>query len=691
MPENLINFLTGLPCQLVLIYAATRLLDIQRKGWYWLVSLIIVLPFLVAQDLLGQPARMLLGTVGIMVPWLVFARDPLPRRLFVSVLIMLVIVIAEIPPTLLWSHVIGSDLTVKPTAGLSLNFFLASHLLHLVVLMGLLVVLEAVERWLRSTSTRNGIAQFIGFIVVQYLLIALSVGIMEVTGDVSRPIVLGNLIVAVACVVADAFFFPLMERYNLKVREDERAQMLALELSHYLARYREVEREVSAVARVRHDLRNQANVALMLIAQGAVDKARAFVGELLGRVVEITGLEGEAAAGAEGSLAAGAWGDGDAGADAEASALDDVAWRREPARPTAGVLRTSRRRALVSLVFPLSQLVVLSFLVWYVVVYQPTLWVLAAVGVAVALCIVADVMLFRALAVIDEAELAAERVRLLEEQRELQRVYYARLRSGLEEARGMREDIVAVLCDLERLLAEGRTDEASARIRRAVDSMDSTDEYCCENRAVGALMAMKLRACADAGIPVDCQIVVPEDLAILDVDLCAVFSNLMDNAIRSCRTVEGPCRRITIKACLVSGVLMVDLLNGRVEEGEGDDLAEGLRPRVAFADRELPVASHGWGLQILRSLACRYGGSLKAEAEDGCWFRTTVMLINERPAKNPPGGGGAQRRPRWRRPPRLVGAPRARPAGASASSPPFAPVGRAPWRPGFASRAAPCR
>lgn len=645
MPENLINFLTGLPCQLVLIYAATRLLDIQRKGWYWLVSLIIVLPFLVAQDLLGQPARMLLGTVGIMVPWLVFARDPLPRRLFVSVLIMLVIVIAEIPPTLLWSHVIGSDLTVKPTAGLSLNFFLASHLLHLVVLMGLLVVLEAVERWLRSTSTRNGIAQFIGFIVVQYLLIALSVGIMEVTGDVSRPIVLGNLIVAVACVVADAFFFPLMERYNLKVREDERAQMLALELSHYLARYREVEREVSAVARVRHDLRNQANVALMLIAQGAVDKARAFVGELLGRVVEITGLEGEAAAGAEGSLAAGAWGDGDAGADAEASALDDVAWRREPARPTAGVLRTSRRRALVSLVFPLSQLVVLSFLVWYVVVYQPTLWVLAAVGVAVALCIVADVMLFRALAVIDEAELAAERVRLLEEQRELQRVYYARLRSGLEEARGMREDIVAVLCDLERLLAEGRTDEASARIRRAVDSMDSTDEYCCENRAVGALMAMKLRACADAGIPVDCQIVVPEDLAILDVDLCAVFSNLMDNAIRSCRTVEGPCRRITIKACLVSGVLMVDLLNGRVEEGEGDDLAEGLRPRVAFADRELPVASHGWGLQILRSLACRYGGSLKAEAEDGCWFRTTVMLINERPAKNPPGGGALSEGP----------------------------------------------
>ena len=660
MPENLINFLTGLPCQLVLIYAATRLLDIQRKGWYWLVSLIIVLPFLVAQDLLGQPARMLLGTVGIMVPWLVFARDPLPRRLFVSVLIMLVIVIAEIPPTLLWSHVIGSDLTVKPTAGLSLNFFLASHLLHLVVLMGLLVVLEAVERWLRSTSTRNGIAQFIGFIVVQYLLIALSVGIMEVTGDVSRPIVLGNLIVAVACVVADAFFFPLMERYNLKVREDERAQMLALELSHYLARYREVEREVSAVARVRHDLRNQANVALMLIAQGAVDKARAFVGELLGRVVEITGLEGEAAAGAEGSLAAGAWGDGDAGADAEASALDDVAWRREPARPTAGVLRTSRRRALVSLVFPLSQLVVLSFLVWYVVVYQPTLWVLAAVGVAVALCIVADVMLFRALAVIDEAELAAERVRLLEEQRELQRVYYARLRSGLEEARGMREDIVAVLCDLERLLAEGRADEAAERIRRAADNMDSADEYCCENRAVGALMAMKLRACADADIPVDCQIVVPEDLAILDVDLCAVFSNLMDNAIRSCRTVEGPCRRITIKACLVSGVLMVDLLNGRVEEGEGDDLAEGLRPRVAFADRELPVASHGWGLQILRSLACRYGGSLKAEAEDGCWFRTTVMLINERPAKNPPGGGRSAKAPLAKAP-----APRRRAEGSA--------------------------
>lgn len=658
MPENLINFLTGLPCQLVLIYAATRLLDIPRKGWYWLVSLLVVLPFLVAQDVLRQPARMLLGTVGMMVPWLVFARDPLPRRLFVSVLIMLVVVIAEIPPTFLWSHVIGSDLAVKPAAGVNLDFFIASHLLHLVVLMGLLVVLEAVERWLRSTSTRNGIAQFIGFIVVQYLLIAFSVGIMEVTGDVSRPIVLGNLIVAAACVVADAFFFPLMERYNLKVREDERARVLALELSHYLARYREVEREVSAVARVRHDLRNQANVALMLIAQGAVDKAHAFVCELLGRVVEIVGLEGEAAADVEGVLAVEARGAEDAGAgtaarradgDADdgpaASALDDVSWRRKPARPTAAVLRTPRRRALISLVFPLSQLAVLSFLVWYAVAYQPPLWVLVAVGVVAALCIVADVMLFRALSAIDESELAAERVRLLEEQRELQRVYYERLRSGLEEARGMREDIVAVLCDLERLLAEGRADEAAERIRRAADNMDSADAYCCENRAVGALMAMKLRACADADIPVDCQIVVPEDLAILDVDLCAVFSNLMDNAIRSCRVVEGPCRRITIKACLVSGVLMVDLLNGRVAEGEGDASAEELRPRVAFADRELPVASHGWGLQILRSLACRYGGSLKAEAEGDCWFRTTVMIINERPAKNPPGGGRSAKVP----------------------------------------------
>lgn len=637
MSDNLINFLVALPCQLVLIYAATRLLDIRHKGWYWLASIVVLLPFLVMQDFLGQPGRMLIGTVAMIVPWLAFACDPLPRRLFASVLLLLVVVIAEIPPTLLWSHLIGPELMLGPAVEEDLSAFIAAHLLHLVVLIGLLVVLEAVERWMESTSTRDGLAQFIGFIVVQYLLIAFSVGVMEVTGNLSHAVVVGNLIVAVACVVADAFFFPLMERYNLKVLEDQRAQMLALELSHYLARYEGIEREVSAVARVRHDLRNQANVALMLIEQGALARASAYADELIGRVEEVSGpLAGslDADGGRECLEPEGA-----PGAD-EASR----ARRREPARPTARFLRTPRRRALVSLLFPLSQLVVLAFLAWYIIVYAPPLWVPVSVAAAVVPCVVVDAMLFRALAAIDDAELATERVRLLEEQRDLQRVYFERLRDGLEEARSMRTDILAVLCRVERLLAAGEGDKAAAVIRRAVDGMDSLDDYRCENRAVGALMAMKLRVCADAGIDVDCQIVVPDGLEILDVDLCALFSNLMDNAIRSCQVVEGPRRRIELKACLVSGVLLVDLVNGRAADDEPPacladvDEAEG-RASLAFGERELPVPAHGWGLQILRSLAERYGGSLKTEVQEDGWFHTTIMLVNERPAKNSLGGG----------------------------------------------------
>lgn len=645
MQDILINLVVSLPCQLVLVYAATRLLDIRHKGLFWLVSLAIILPVMMVQESMGQPWRMMLGTVATIAPWLIFSRDPWPRRLFISTLMMLVVVIAEIPPTFLWSHVVGIEIDIRPQAGDSMTYFIAAHLLHLVVLIGLLVVLEALERWLKSTSTRSGIAQFIGFIFVQYLLIGFGVGIMEITGDLSRPIVLGNLIIAVVCVVADAFFFPLMERYNLKVREDQRAQMLAHELASYLASYEEAEREVSAVARVRHDLRNQANVVLTLIGQGAVEKARTYVDQLIGRVAEA----GYPALGAQ---------DAPKAPEAPFSPYDD-SWRREPARPTARFLRTPRRRVLISLVFPLSQMVVLVFLMWYIVAYHPPLWVHVAVLVAAVLCVAADWPLFRALATIDEAELVAERVRLLEEQGGLQQAYYERLRSGLDEARDMRSRVMETLCEIERCLAQGRPDDAAAIIRHVVDTMDAVGEYCCENRAVGALMAIKLRACHEESIAVDCQIVVPEGLEILDVDLCAVFSNLMDNAIRSCRRVEGPARRVILKACLVSGVLVVDMLNGCVPAGEGlgddgarpapegADAGAGDAPAGAraddhadalFAGHELPVPAHGWGLQILRSLAERYGGSLKTGGEDGRWFRTTVMLINERPAKNAPGG-----------------------------------------------------
>ena len=50
------------------------------------------------------------------------------------------------------------------------------------------------------------------------------------------------------------------------------------------------------------------------------------------------------------------------------------------------------------------------------------------------------------------------------------------------------------------------------------------------------------------------------------------------------------------------------------------------------------MPSHGWGLQILRSLADRYGGSFRAEPE-GPWSHSTIMLINERPAQTSLGGG----------------------------------------------------
>lgn len=633
MPDSLIYFLVALPSQLALIYVPTRLLDIRHKGWYWAIELMAALPLLLVRDYVGQPAWVLFGSMTMVVPWIAFARDPLPRRLFATAMIVLAVALAEIPPSLLWSNVAGADVSVAPVPSDNLEIFLAAHLLHLVVLVALLAILVAVGRWVSLTSTRDGISQFIGFIVVQCLLVMLSVGIMEVTGDLSQPIVLGNLVVGMTCVVADGLFFPFMERYNLMVREDERAQMLSYELSHYLLRYREIEREVSAVARVRHDLRNQANVILMLIDQGAVSKARGYVDELQGRVVEM--VDGAAAPALEGGRPP-AEEDGP-----EDAADDDVPQRREPARLTERFLRTPRRRALASLVFPLSQLAVLAFLGWFVAAYEPAAWVGGLVALVTVLCVLADIVLFRALVAIDEAELAVERVRLLEEQRELQRAYFERLRSGLAEARGMRADIMGTLYEVERCLADGRAQEAADVITRAIDGMDSADGHYCENRVVDALLGMKLRACVEAGIAVDCQVVIPENLAILDVDLCAVFANLMDNAIRSCRMVEGPFRKIVLKACLVSGVLMVDLVNGRAEDdgpeasAQRDDASE---PAV-FGGRELPVPAHGWGLQILRSLVQRYDGSLTTSVEDGRWFRTTVMLINERPAKMPPGGG----------------------------------------------------
>lgn len=278
-------------------------------------------------------------------------------------------------------------------------------------------------------------------------------------------------------------------------------------------------------------------------------------------------------------------------------------------------------RLLVNLLFPFSQLCIVAFLLYYALAFNLPDWMFALVVVVGVLCGPIDLVLFRALRESEERELSRERVRLLEEQLRAQEEYLQRLSSDIGEACRIREEVASELASVDELLDRREAEQASRGLMKAVDLMDSARRSYCGHPVVDALVSMKAAACEEHAIRFEPQLALDEDVALSSVELCAVFSNLLDNAINACDRVPESERFVRLKARMDAGYLVVRMENSCVPTTSARRRASALRGGG--------VPEHGWGLSILGTLAERHGGRLEVAQESGVFTTTVVLRADE--------------------------------------------------------------
>lgn len=311
------------------------------------------------------------------------------------------------------------------------------------------------------------------------------------------------------------------------------------------------------------------------------------------------------------------------------------------------------RRRLVHALFPASQMAIVAFIAYFLLTQGLEVWLALCLLAACAVSAVGDVVLFRALRIAEDKELAEERVRLLEQQVAVQEEQRKRLEANAREARRIREDVAAELRAADALLAQRQTDEARVRMESATGRLGGGAARMCDHRVVDALLAAKARACAEASIDFDAYLDVPDDLPFEDVELCAVFSNVVDNAANACRQVDEGRRFILLTARCEKGFFIVDARNSclpepAMEAGKRKGKAKAkakakalarathagaaagaeleAAPKDARSDGDGGIPERGWGLAILQAIAQRHDGSLTAEREGADEFRTVVIL-----------------------------------------------------------------
>lgn len=270
--------------------------------------------------------------------------------------------------------------------------------------------------------------------------------------------------------------------------------------------------------------------------------------------------------------------------------------------------------------------------------------IVAALGFA---CAVFNPRLFSGIEQAGAENGAVARAAALEGQVEVQKAYLEEAERAAVEAVQSRLVYADEFARIAETLAAGDMSSALQAVSRADVMIPRTGRRLCQNPVVDALLKAKVVQAREEGLELAVSAQVPYDLRISDAELCAVTTNLVNNALEaaahvaqaakgeSCAGEKGPAPQCVSVAMRV----VRDSLVIRVENPYLPGVDAG--PAVRFGGRNFlqtlgaggGVPEHGWGLSIVREIAEMRHGALALQQERGMFRATAVLKLDEAAAR----------------------------------------------------------
>lgn len=170
---------------------------------------------------------------------------------------------------------------------------------------------------------------------------------------------------------------------------------------------------------------------------------------------------------------------------------------------------------------------------------------------------------------------------------------------------------------LQELLREGKYEEASQYFEKLSDgTVKPVRKVITGNEIMDMILAIKQNILEQEKILVTYQ-GKPADLSFMEyVDICTIFSNLVDNALESCKQVEGK-RYLTIKFSQNENLFLMVLENSTKEK---QNVLESGFPETTKENKR----NHGFGLNNVMEIVKKYAGKMEVEQQNHSF---TVRLL----------------------------------------------------------------
>ena len=165
-------------------------------------------------------------------------------------------------------------------------------------------------------------------------------------------------------------------------------------------------------------------------------------------------------------------------------------------------------------------------------------------------------------------------------------------------------------------LADTDSEKLQGYLKALLDNIPKASQVYCENTAVNAVVAHYAAMCQTHGIELTVHLDVPQNTHhVSDGSLCAVFGNLLENAVEACERISQGQKFIKIHSRLQYNMLAITMdnsFNGKLHQENGHFLSS---KRDDF----------GVGLTSIRSIAEKTGGRATFQG-DGYVFMSSVLL-----------------------------------------------------------------
>lgn len=196
-------------------------------------------------------------------------------------------------------------------------------------------------------------------------------------------------------------------------------------------------------------------------------------------------------------------------------------------------------------------------------------------------------------------------------QMSLEQLHYQNIEERREAVEKIRRDYNNQLSSVLSLVHMNKFQEAENMLMEVLNKLEATKEYpYCSVPIINAVLSEKQKLCDENGISLETKIALSQSLSVSQMDLCSVFGNLMDNAIRACTKVTEKKPFISVSAGVLGDYLTIRCENVSAQE-------PGQQPEGT-----------GYGFKILREIAKKYSGDFYTEYRNGI-FTAQISLLME--------------------------------------------------------------